>query len=72
VDCVGVDPQKCLLYKENLADKWTYFYDTIEGFEYEEGYTYEIEVAVTKIDNPPADGSSLQYVLVKIISKEKE
>lgn len=71
VDCIGVGPQKCLLYKENPSDEWTYFYDTIEGFEYEEGYNYEIEVTVTKIENPPADGSSLHYTLVKIISKEK-
>ncbi|WP_109098834.1 DUF4377 domain-containing protein [Aquimarina sp. AU58] len=71
VDCVGVGPQKCMLYKENPTDKWTYFYDTIEGFKYEDGYNYQIEVAITKIENPPADGSSLHYTLVKIISKEK-
>lgn len=71
VDCVGVGPQKCMLYKEDPNDKWTYFYDTIEGFKYEEGYNYEIVVTVTKIENPLADGSSLHYSLVKIISKEK-
>ncbi|WP_438710650.1 DUF4377 domain-containing protein [Aquimarina muelleri] len=71
-DCVGVAPQKCMLYKENPTEDWLFFYDTIEGFEYEEGYVYEIEVTVTKIENPPADGSSLKYTLVKIVSKEKD
>ncbi|WP_062053592.1 DUF4377 domain-containing protein [Aquimarina longa] len=71
-DCVGVVPQKCLLYKENASDQWSNFYDTITGFEYEAGYLYEIEVIITKIENPPADGSSLRYTLVKIISKEKD
>lgn len=71
-DCMGEAPQKCMLYKENPTDDWLFFYDTIEGFEYKEGYIYEIEVAVTKIENPPADGSSLQYTLVKIVSKEKD
>ncbi len=71
-DCVGVAPQKCLLYKENRADKWSLFYDTIEGFEYEEGYAYEIEVVITKIENPPADSSSLRYTLIKVVSKEKD
>ena len=71
-DCMGEAPQKCMLYKERPTGDWLFFYDTIEGFEYEEGYTYEIEVAVTKIENPSADGSSLQYTLVKIVSKEKD
>ncbi|GGX20034.1 DUF4377 domain-containing protein [Aquimarina muelleri] len=71
-DCVGEAPQKCILYKENPTEDWLFFYDTIEGFKYEEGYIYEIEVAITKIENPPADGSSLQYTLVKILSKEKD
>ncbi len=72
VDCEGVAPQKCMLIKENLADEWTYFYDTIDGFEYEEGYSYEIEVVVTKVENPLADASTLQYSLVKLLSKEKK
>ncbi len=71
VDCEGIAPQKCMLYKENIANDWTYFYDNIEGFDYEEGYTYELEVVVNQIENPPADGSSLHYTLVRIVSKEK-
>lgn len=72
IDCNGVAPQMCMLYKENPDDEWTYFYDTIEGFEYEEGYEYTLEVAISKIDEPPADASSLKYALVNILSKEKD
>ncbi|MBQ4820006.1 DUF4377 domain-containing protein [Aquimarina sp. MMG016] len=71
VDCEGVAPQKCLLFKEKQNDEWTYFYDTIDGFDYEEGYNYQLEVSIKQIENPPADASSLQYSLVRIISKEK-
>ncbi len=71
-DCEGVAPQKCMLIKSRPSEDWTYFYDTIEGFNYEEGYSYELEVAVTRIENPPADGSSLQYSLLKILSKQKD
>ena len=46
------------------------FYDQIEGFDYKEGHTYKLEVNVSKIENPPADGSSLKYKLVKLIYKE--
>ncbi len=71
VDCEGVAPQKCMLFKKDKSQDWTYFYDSIEGFDYEEGYLYELEVRVAQIENPPADGSSLHYALIKIISKEK-
>ena len=45
------------------------FYDQIEGFNYEEGYEYEIVVEVTKVENPPADASSLKYTLIEVVSK---
>ncbi|GAA4273295.1 hypothetical protein GCM10022258_25890 [Aquimarina gracilis] len=61
-----------MLYKENPTDQWSYFYDTIEGFNYEEGYAYQLEVVITQTENPLADESSLQYSLLKIISKEKD
>ena len=69
VDCVGVGPQKCLLVKENVEDEYTYFYDNIGGFDWEAGYEYELLVSVTDIENPPADGSSLSYELVELVSK---
>lgn len=68
-NCVGVGPQTCMLIKENPEDEWTYFYDQIEGFEYEEGYTYELLVDIVPVKNPAADASSLRYELKNVISK---
>jgi len=70
-DCEGSAPQKCMLIKENIDDEWTYFYDTIEGFTYEEDFDYVLKVKISKIKNPPADTSSLTYKLVEVVSKEK-
>ena len=70
VDCVGVGPMKCMLVKENPEDDYKYFYSQIEGFEFEPGYTYELRVLVTPVENAPADASSLQYTLVEVVSKE--
>lgn len=72
VDCEGVSKQKCLQYKEKGDDEWKLFYGEIEGFTYEEGYHYELEVDIEKVDNPPADGSSLKYTLKKLIKKERD
>lgn len=69
VDCVGVGPQTCMQVKENPADAYTLFYQQIEGFTFEPGYEYELLVSVETIENPPADGSSLKYTLVNIVSQ---
>ena len=69
VDCTGVGPQKCLLVKENPSDEYQLFYDQIEGFDYEEGYEYEIVVREEKVENPPADASSIRWTLVEMVSK---
>jgi heat shock protein HslJ len=71
VDCVGVAPQKCLLVKEKPADDWTYYYDQIQGFEYEPGYEYELRIMEERIENPPADASSLRWTLVEVVAKTR-
>lgn len=68
-DCVGVVPQKCLLVKETVEDSYSFFYDGIAGFEWEEGFEYELRVTVTELEDPPADGSSLVYELIEVVSK---
>ena len=69
MDCVGVGPQKCMMTKESLDSDWTFFYNKIKGFEFEAGYEYKLQVTITKVVNPPADAPSLEYELIKIISK---
>ena len=69
VDCEGVMPQKCLLVKESKEADWSYFYDQIEGFQYEPGYSYTLLVKITTIDNPPQDASSRHYQLIKVLEQ---
>lgn len=69
VDCQGSGQMKCLMVKFNRNDKWEYFYDHINGFDYKEGYTYNIIVNRTKLENPPQDASAYQYDLVKLVTK---
>ena len=65
VNCVGVGPQTCMQVRRDDDKPWSLFYDTIEGFTHETGYEYELLVAVYRAPNPPADGSSLVYRLVR-------
>lgn len=77
VDCVGEMEGKCLLVQEGDkigTEEWEYFYyeDSIVGFDYEPGYIYNLVVKRTEIKNPPQDGSSFRYELVRIQSREKQ
>jgi heat shock protein HslJ len=69
VDCTGVAPQKCMSVMDDPAAGYQLFYGNIDGFDYEEGYEYELVVRIEKVENPPADASNLKYTLVNIVSK---
>ena len=71
-DCVGVAPMKCLLVKAEGQQDWEFFYNNIEGFNYEPGYEYVIEVKKETIERPAADQSSIKYTLVKEVSKTQK
>jgi heat shock protein HslJ len=66
---MGVAPQTCLQVKENLEDEYSLFYSTIEGFEFEPGFEYELLVNKQIVPNPPADASSFRWTLVEVVSK---
>ena len=70
VACQGAFPQECLLVKERAQDEWQYFYDEIAGFDYQPGYSYVIQVAWREVEDPPTDGSSRAYRLLRVITKE--
>ncbi|WP_204141387.1 DUF4377 domain-containing protein [Halomicronema sp. CCY15110] len=69
VDCVGVGPQTCLQVRYEPDGDYELFYSRIEGFEYAPGYAYELLVQKTPVENPPADGSSIEWMLVEVISQ---
>lgn len=70
--CVGEIEKECMQVKRSKSQKnWDLFYDNIQGFTYKKGYQYQLEITETKVDNPPADASSIQYKLVKIIARKK-
>ena len=73
VDCSGVSDQTCLqVATESDSLVWENFYSAIEGFDYQPGYIYKLEVDVETIPvtEVPADASTLKYKLIKVLSKE--
>ena len=75
VDCTGVGPMKCLQVKKSkdmdATTDWQLFYSSIEGFNYEPGYIYQLSIKEESLppQQVPADGASIKYKLVKVMSK---
>lgn len=72
VECVGVAPMECLQVAYSEDGKPELFYDAIAGFEPQEGTAYVVDVRVAEAADPPADGSSLTYTLVSVVSEEPQ
>lgn len=62
-------PEECMLVKfDNPNGEWEHLgLYRIEGFTYVKGHEYELQVKMTTLANPPADGYSHKYLLVKIV-----
>lgn len=62
-------PEECMLVKfGNPNGEWEHLgLYRIEGFTYVKGHEYELRVKMTTLANPPADGYSHRYLLVKIV-----
>jgi len=67
VDCVGEAPQRCMQVAEAEDGQYNYFYDQIDGFTFQEGISYVLDVRVDEIDDPPADAGTLRYTLITIV-----
>lgn len=61
--------EECMLVKfDNPNGEWEHLgLYRIEGFTYVKGHEYELRVKMTTLANPPADGYSHKYLLVKIV-----
>lgn len=68
--CVfGMMMTECL-QKRTGVGRWSSLYGGISGFDFVPGNIYRLLVLETKVENPPADGSSIEYSLLRILSKK--
>ncbi|MEN3159660.1 DUF4377 domain-containing protein [Alkalimonas sp. NCh-2] len=67
-DCVGVAPMRCLVVDGS------FFYQSIEGFDFVPGYQYQLLIEREQRFTPetvPADASLYHYRLVEVIAADK-
>lgn len=67
--CTGVAPMDCLQVRSSPAEPWSLWYAGIEGFAYQPGYHYVLEVDEYRVAQPPADGSSIRWVLKRVVER---
>lgn len=72
VECEGFHLQQCFLVQRGHDTNPTYFYDEIEGFDYEWGYRYDLIVSKYIISSAVADRSQYTYELIDVVSKTEE
>jgi Domain of unknown function (DUF4377) len=70
VPCVGENVRLCYRVKKNDSET-QFFYDEIEGFDYDWGFNYTIRVEKVNQSNPVSDASSFTYKLKEVIKKEE-
>lgn len=71
VRCTGVAPMDCLQVRSTPAEPWSRWYAGIEGFAYQPGYQYVLEVDEYRVAQPPADGSSIRWVLKRVVERRQ-
>jgi hypothetical protein len=72
VPCHGEGVTRCLRVRTLPDGTWQLFYQDIEGFTFEDGYRWRLDVERRRVPDPPADGSSVAYRLVRVVSKDRE
>lgn len=71
VPCQGVAPMQCLQVRERADQPWQLVYSGIEGFEFHPGTEYRLRISEIPVDNPPADGSSIRWVLRDVLEEHR-
>lgn len=71
VECQGTYLTQCMLNTPDEQSDAEFFYDTIEGFDYQWGYDYELLVSVSSLSSPMSDASNLHYELIDIIAQSE-
>ena len=71
VRCQGFVEQDCFLEYNATSGRWEFFYESIQGFNFEPGYFYTLEVRLEDRGPYIQDVGRYSYHLVKIIEKKE-
>ena len=61
----------CLMEYNEDSGRWEFFYESIQGFDFEPGFIYTLEVRLEDRGTEIQDVGRYAYHLVKVIEKKK-
>jgi hypothetical protein len=71
VPCVSTVRTSCLQTRTSTTEAWEPFYGDIEGFRFEPGFEYALEVAVYRLPRT-VNGTAERYELRRIVTRVEE
>ena len=69
--CVGAFEQECYLEFNEESERWEFFYEGIEGFDFEPGFIWTLKVSLHEREEGIQDVGRYAYRLVAVIDKEE-
>ena len=63
--------QECFLEFNEESNQWEFFYESIQGFDFQPGFRYTLKVSLHERPEEIQDVGRYAYRLVEVISKEK-
>ena len=70
--CYGAHGERdCLMIYEGGSRGWEFFFDGVEGFDFEPGFIYTLEIRLEDLGPYIQDAGPYAYHLLKIIEKKK-
>ena len=69
--CFGAFEQQCYLEFNEESQEWEFFYESIQGFDFEPGYIYRLKVRLEEREEGIQDVGRYAYHLVEVLSKEE-
>lgn len=70
MDCDGAG-QKCLAIRVEGEGRYLPYNGNIAGFDYVEGYQYELKVQAQPVANPEPGAPAIQYTLIEVVRREQ-
>ena len=70
--CYGAHGERdCMMEYNEDSGRWEFFYESIQGFDFEPGFIYTLEVRLEDRGTEIQDVGRYAYHLVKVIEKKK-
>jgi hypothetical protein len=66
----GAGRAMCYQVRDSAAQPWQLWYGDITGFRFQPGIRYRLRVVEVRDPNPPADASSVRWVLDAVVEQE--